>query len=225
MSQVEAGAGAARLTPSETVLLHGDRFAGEAGMLRGKTELLTAEKKVSTDQLAEAALAAAVLGSEQAGAIRLEARTKKVLFGLMSRQTLYAEAAGGAAPPQGTLEAFFLAALGTGPREVDDVVYEMLETDTDYPAETVLDRVRLGLFGRGLLERDEVRKLKFFTTYRYRLAPAAAELLRGQPADPVRRLLDEAERGRAAVWQLLRKHIGSALARRKEQSDVGGGPD
>jgi len=222
MSQVQPDAASTRLTPSETVLLHGDRFAGEAGMLRGKTELLTADRKVSTDQLAEAALAAMVLGSEQAGGVRLEARTKKVLFGLMSRRTLYVEAAGGAAPPEGTLEAGFRANLGTGPREVDDVIHDMLEMDTSYPAEDVLDRVRAGLFRRGVLERDEVKKLKIFTSFVYRLAAGTPDLLREQPADPVRRLLDECERSRPEVWQLLKKHIGSALARRKEQSDAGG---
>ena len=221
MSQVQPDAGSARLTPSEIVLLHGDRFAGEAGMLRGKTELLTAARKVSTDQLAEAALAAMVLGSEQAGGVRLEARTKKVLFGLMSRQTLYVEAAGGAAPPAGTLEAEFRARLGTGQKEVDDVIYEMLERDTSYPADDVLDRVRGGLFARGLLERDEVKKLKFFTSYVYRLAAVTPDLLREQPADPVRRLLDECERSRPEVWQLLKKHVGAALSRRTEQSDAG----
>lgn len=219
MSQLQADAGSVRLTPSETVLLHGDRFAGEAGMLRAKTELLTAEKKVSTDQLAEAALAAMVLGSEQAGSIRLEARAKKVLFGLMSRKTLFAEAIGGATPPEGTLEAAFRARLGAGPREVDDVVYEMLERDTHHPAEDVLDRVQAGLFGRGVLERDEVKRLKFFTTYRYRPAARTMDLLREQPADPVRRLLDECERSRPEVWQLLRKHVAGALSRRTEQTD------
>lgn len=222
MSQVQPDAGSIRLTPSEIVLLHGDRFAGEAGMLRGKTELLTAARKVSTDQLAEAALAAMVLGSEQAGGVRLEARTRKVLFGLMSRQTLYVEAAGGAAPPAGTLEAGFRARLGTGPKEVDDVIYEMLERDTSYPADDVLDSVRAGLFGRGLLERDEVRKLKLFFSYVYRLAAGTPDLLREQPADPVRRLLDECERSRPEVWKLLKKHVAAALSRRTEQSDAGG---
>ncbi len=219
MSQVQPDVASVRLTPSETVLLHGDRFAGEAGMLRAKTELLTADKKVSTDQLAEAALAAMVLGSEQAGAIRLEARTRKVLFGLMSRTTLFAEPAGGSAAPEGTLEAAFRARLGAGAREVDDAVYEMLERDTHHPADDVLDRVRTGLFGRGVLERDEVKKLKFFTTYRYRLAAGTADLLREQPADPVRRLLDECERSRPEVWQLLKKHVAGALSRRTEQQD------
>lgn len=221
MSQVQADVDPVRLSPSETVLLHGDRFAGEAGMLRAKTELLTADRKVSTEQLAQAALAAMVLGSEQAGSIRLEARSKKVLFGLMSRKTLYAEAAGGSVPPEGTLEAKFHARLGAGPREVDDVVYEMLERDTHDPAEDVLDRVRTGLFGRGVLERDEVKKLKFFTTYRYRLAAGTPGLLREQPADPVRRLLDECERSRPEVWQLLKKHVAAALSRRTEQTDHG----
>ncbi|HEX2093987.1 MAG TPA: hypothetical protein VHG28_16410 [Longimicrobiaceae bacterium] len=122
MSEVQAAVEAVRFTPTELVLLHGDRFAGEAGMLRGKEELLTGAGKVSADQLAEAVLAALLLGSEQAGGIRLEARAKKAL-------------------------------------------------------------------------------------------------LRTHPPDGVRRLLDGCERSRPEVWQLLRKHIASALARRRETSN------
>lgn len=210
---------AVRLTPSETVLLHGDRFAGEAGMLRNKEELLTSEKKVSTDQLAEAALAAAMLGAERAGSLRLEARTKKALFGLVSRRALYAERAGGAAWPEGSLEAQLLARLGAEPAEVGDLVYAMLERDVDSPADEVLERVKRGLFGRGVLEREEVKRLKIFTTHRYRLAPGLADALRAQPADPVRALLDGCERDRAEVWRLLRKQVAGALARRTEQRD------
>ena len=220
MPEAQTAVGTARLTPSETVLLHGDRFAGEAGMLKGKEELLADARKVSADQLAEAALAAAVLGSEQAGGIRLEARTKKVLFGLMSRKTLYAEPAGAVEWPEGTLEAQFRAWLPGEPREVKDVIYGLLEQDTSYPASDVLDRVKRGLFGRELLEREEVKKLKIFTTYRYRLPEGTAALLRDQPADPVRGLLDACERTRPEVWQLLKKHIGSALAMRREASDM-----
>lgn len=219
MPEAQAAVGTARLTPSETVLLHGDRFAGEAGVLKGKEELLADARKVSADQLAEAALAAAVLGSEQAGGIRLEARTRKVLFGLMSRKTLYATPAGAAEWPEGTLEAQFRARLTTEPREVKDVIYDLLERDTSYPASDVLDRVKRGLSERDLLEREEVKKLKIFTTYRYRLPEGTAALLREQTADPVRGLLDGCERTRPEVWQLLRKHIGSALAMRREIDD------
>jgi uncharacterized protein (DUF2267 family) len=222
MSDVQTAAETLRLTPSETVLLHGDRFAGEAGMLRSKEELLTSEKKVSTDELAEAALAALLLGSEQAGTLRLEARTKKALFGLISRRTLYVERAGGAGWPDGTLEAQLAARLGAQPMEVDDLLYALLEQDTTNPADDVLERVKAGLSGRGVLEREEVKKLKIFTTYRYRLAPAMAEAVRAALPDAVRRLLDESERGRPEEWKLLKKHIGSALARRRETSD---GPD
>ncbi|HEX2189731.1 MAG TPA: hypothetical protein VHG51_12570 [Longimicrobiaceae bacterium] len=216
MSDLHAPA-AVRLTPSETVLLHGDRFAGEAGMLGNKEELLTVDKKVSADQLAEAALAAAVLGAEQAGSLRLEARTKKALFGLVSRRALYAERAGGAGWPEGTLEAQLAARLGAEPAEVGDLVYAMLERDTHSPADDVLDRAKRGLFARGMLEREEVKKLKIFTSYRYRPAPGLADALRENPADGARALLDRCERERAEVWQLLRKQVAGALSRRREQ--------
>jgi hypothetical protein len=35
----------------------------------------------------------------------------------------------------------------------------------------------------------------------------------------VRRLLDECERSRPEVWQLLKKHVAGALSRRTEQTD------
>lgn len=218
MSEPHAPA-AVRLTPSETVLLHGDRFAGEAGMLRNKEELLTGEKKVSADQLAEAALAAAVLGAEQAGSLRLEARTKKALFGLLSRRALYAGRAGGGEWPERTLEAQLLARLGAEPAEVGDLVYAMLEQDVHSPADEVLERVKRALSARGMLEREEVRRLKVFTTWRYRAAPGLADALREQPADPVLALLDGCERDRAEVWGLLKKQVAGALSRRREQQD------
>lgn len=219
MSHAQATVPSARLTPSEVVLLHGDRFAGEAGMLRGKEELLTSDKKVSTDQLAEAALAAIVLANEQARGIRLEARTRKALFGLMSRQTLYASPAGPASWPEETLEGRLRARLRGGEVEVSDLLYELLEEDTRYPAADVLERIKRGLASRGLLDREEVKRLKIFTTYQYRLPESTAERVRAESPDPVRRLLDECERGRPEVWQLLRKHVGSALARRREVDD------
>lgn len=61
-AEVQAEAGTARLSPSETALLHGDRFAGAAGRLRSKEALRTSDEKVSTDHPVEVALAALVLG-------------------------------------------------------------------------------------------------------------------------------------------------------------------
>ncbi|HEX7238745.1 MAG TPA: hypothetical protein VF263_00655 [Longimicrobiaceae bacterium] len=211
------------VTPRETVLLHGRRFAGEVGMLRAREELLTGEGKVSTDQLAEAALAAAVLGMERAGDVRLEARAKKALFGLISRRALFASPAGAGSWPEGTVE-WHLRRRLAGETEVADLVHDWLEHDTTNPASDVLARVKRGLAARGLLEEVEVKKLKIFTAYEYRLPESTAAAARGHSPDGVRALLDGAERSRSEVWQLLKKQIGSALARRTEQSDAGG-PD
>lgn len=219
MSQTQA----VPFTPSETVLLHGRRFAGEAGMLRAREELLTGAGKVSTDQLAEAALAAAVLGMERAGAARLDARTKKALFGLVSRKALFVSPAGPGSWPEGTVE-WHLRRRLTGETEVGDLLHDWLERDTSHPASDVLARVKRGLSARGLLEAVEVKKLKIFTTYEYRLPESTAATLRGHSPDEVRAVLDEAERSRPEVWQLLKKQVASALARRTEQRDTGG-PD
>jgi hypothetical protein len=214
---------AAPFTPSETVLLHGRRFAGEVGMLRAREELLTGEGKVSTDQLAETALAAAVLGMERAGDVRLEVRMKKTLFGLISRKALFVSPAGPGSWPEKSVE-WHLRQRLSGETEAGDLVHAWLEHDTSNPASDVLARVKRGLSARGLLEEVEVKKLKIFTTYEYRLPESTAAAVRGHSPDEVRALLDGAERSRPELWQLLKKQVGSALARRTEQSDAGG-PD
>lgn len=217
MSDAQAAPPQTQLAPSEVVLLHGDRFAGEAGMLATKEELLTRDAKVSADQLAESILAAVLLANEAAGCLRLEAREKKVLFGLMKRRTLYADRGDRvAAWPEGSLEAQLRGAFRGDSTEVDDLLYDLLREDVPSPALEVMLRVKGGLAGRGVLERVEVKRLKVFTTYEYRLPERTTELLRTEPAEPVRGLLDECQRSRPEVWQLLKKHVGSALSRRRE---------
>src|SRR5688500_850844 len=76
-------------TPSELVVLFGDRFADEGGMLTAKEEILTSGRKVSVEKVAKAAMAAAVLGAEQAGAVRLDPRAGKALFGLVKTRNLH----------------------------------------------------------------------------------------------------------------------------------------
>ena len=210
----------ARFAPSEIVLLHGDRFAGEGGMLKGKEELLASEKKVSIEELAASVLSAVVLAHEEAGSIRLEARSKKVLFGLMSRRTLYAgRGAADAQWPEGSLEAQLRAFLRGDSMEVDDLLHALLLEDVPYPPHEVLDRVKQGLAVRGLLRREEVKRMKIFTAHVYRLAEGTEERLRAETPDAVRGLLDGCQRSRPELWQLLQKHVGSALARRKEADD------
>src|SRR5450631_2253506 len=63
------------LTPSEIVLVHGDRFAEAKrpiALFTGKTTLLDGSSCVSSKQLVMNMLKAALLAHEQAGSIRFE---------------------------------------------------------------------------------------------------------------------------------------------------------
>ena len=75
--------------PSELVLLFGDRFTPEAGMLASKEEILTSGVKVNSEKLMNAAVGAAVWAVHRAGAATLEIRQGKALFGLMKTQKLH----------------------------------------------------------------------------------------------------------------------------------------
>ena len=84
------------LTPSEHVYLNGDKFAAKAGIF-GKTRLMHMEFDANITQLVQAMFAAAFLTLEQQGTLRLEIRSKKVLFGLASTKGLFADSVGPAA--------------------------------------------------------------------------------------------------------------------------------
>ena len=71
--------------PSELVILFGDRFVPEAGMLETKEEVLTSGVKVGSQALMEAAMKAALYAVHRSGAARLDVRAGKAMFGLMKR--------------------------------------------------------------------------------------------------------------------------------------------
>lgn len=75
------------LTPSEVVLLNGERFAGKR--LVGNVRLLHTDRKVAAEQLARAVLVAAFLANEADDAIRFETGELPRWFGLRSRTALF----------------------------------------------------------------------------------------------------------------------------------------
>src|SRR5687767_9236088 len=75
--------------PSELVILFGDRFAPQAGLLASKEEILTSGVKVNSEQLMNAAIKAALYTVHRSGAARLQVRAGKALFGLMNTQKLF----------------------------------------------------------------------------------------------------------------------------------------
>lgn len=204
-------------TPSELVLLLGERFAGPGSMGKGKEELLTGAGTVATNDLGETVVLVALLALEQAGQIRLEPRTKKVLFGLMNRQTMVAVPTGRTQPwPAGTVEQRLLAAVGPAETTVSDMVYHILDSDVAWPRQQVLEEIKTGLAQRGLVAREEVKKLKIFTSYKFTLPEATREMLGSGSDEPAQALLRAAGQRDAEFMKLLRKQIDTGLDLRTE---------
>lgn len=218
------------LVPSELAWLSGDQFAGKKTFNDWETTILGSDAKVSVKQLAGAVAAAALLAAEQAGAIRLEVRAKKTLFGLRSVTTLYAVPGDVTANwPEHTLEAR-VAPLARqlqankDKHEVDRIIHDLLSEDVGNPWGELLDMVGAGLESRNLLESQQVKKLKVFNVAVWALPERTSAILAEQTAAGVRQLVADAEKNRPEVWKLLTDKIQSGLKSRVE-SDSGSGSD
>lgn len=213
---------AAPLAPSELIYLNGGQFAGKARI--NNIELFSGEK-VAADQLGEAMMAAAFLANEAVGAMRLEVRQKKALFGLRKVDALYAEPVAVAEWPEGSLEAQMgsIAAQlvgGNKPRnEVSTILFQWMEEDAPAPWLWAAQLVREAMARRGMLETVSEKKLKVFNTTRHVLPESTATLAKEMPAAPVQTLLEACKETRPEVWKLLTKEIKSAMKRRTEAAD------
>lgn len=208
------------LSPSELVLLCGDAFVDKGGML-DKVALLDGQKEVSAKQLAHALLATALLANEEAGALHLEARPKKALFGLRTVTSLFAVPVSASVEwPAGSLEARILdAASRRKEPEVVDVLVDVMIEDSPSPRLYLVQQISAALAARGLLEVVTQKKLKIFSVNSFRLPEATAAQAAAQPVEPLKQLLARCERERPQVWKLMTDHINSAVTRRTEQRD------
>jgi hypothetical protein len=205
-------------SPSELVLLLGERFAGAGSFTQGKEELLTGAATVSQNELAREVLTVALLAMEQAGEIRIINEKRKALLGLTTREALVVEATGSrAAWPAGSLESELRDTIAAFRAEVYDVVYRWFGNDMDSPERHLLDRVKRGLVGRGLVQREEKRTLKIFVSHDDTLPDATRSLLAAESPDALLGLLRAP--GRAEVVELIRKQVTKALNRRTEDDD------
>lgn len=212
------------LTPTERILLNGEQFGKQETISLSPSSnvtLLHTDAKVSARQLGQAMLAAALLASEEAGAIQLEFREKKALFGLRKVNTLFA-LPGQTIPdwPASTLEARLveLARQSQGD-EVYNIVYKLVPRSRE-PWGDIVQMVHQGMAARGLLETAEVKHLKVFTGARWVLPETTAALSSAQPVAPVQELLAACERDRPDVWKALVKAIQSAVTARTDTPDT-----
>ena len=215
------------LTPTELVVLLGDRFVGSGSMAKGRYDLLTGAGTAALNPLVETVLQVAFLSLEADGHLQLAHQTGKALFGLMKTNAVTAErTATGVARPDGTLEAQLLDTLAgmDGPAEVDAVIYHWFGQDLAWPHTFVPPVVRDGLVARGLVEVREEEKRGLFgtkTAQHHVLTQAAREALAAAGPEPVRALLQAAE-ARGPLAEHLLREVKQGLRRRVYR---GGGSD
>ena len=219
MSNPQPSAAPLVLTPSERVLVFGDRFSTPAGMLGYNEVVLSSGNKVDADTLAQNVFTAAFLANEQAGAIGLELRQGKAMFGLMKTEKLHA------APgpkqvgwPQGSLEALIAASVQPQPK-VDDLVTGILGDRANSPAQNLFARMKAALAARGVLHAEEKKTLKVFTSVAYSLPDAARAAAEQTGAGHVEQMLRACEQQRPQLWAELIRCIKAGITWMTETND------
>jgi hypothetical protein len=212
------------LTPSELIFLNGEMFAPKASLVN-KVKLMHTDLGVSGPDLVQAILATAVLANQQAGAVRLESREKKVMLGLSRINALYVEPYMLVGWPANSLEAT-VSRLATqfqadkGNNDVENIVYALLEHKSPAPWQLVVELVKAGLAGRGLVEVETQTTLKVFASRQYSLPESTRRLAASQPVQPLQQWLSGWEKQQPETWKLLKDGIKKALERRTEKQNT-----
>lgn len=209
------------LMPSELVYFNAEKIASTRGVFN-KVPLLHCELQVNKVELVQHLLAAAFLANERAGLMRLELRQKKVLFGLGAKSALFADPTGNPSLWEGPcLEDSLLEAAGRSANsEVYSIVSAWLGNNFSDPYVEVIDRLKVKMAERGLLDMQEERKLKIFVTRSFSLPSETRAFIAAQPLAPLTALLQGCQTGRPQVWQELLAQIKKAVDSRQEQMDV-----
>lgn len=205
--------------PSELVILFGDRFAPEAGLLGSKEEILTSGVKVSSEKLMNAAIKAALYTVHRSGAAKLQVRAGKALFGLMNTQKLFLlQGPGTASFPAGSLEAYLLeqAVLET---EVESVLKAFIGEEVSNPPQRVLGLMKRGLSERGMLEAEMKKSLLVFATIDYVLPATTRMAAEAESVEPVLQLLRDFEQREPELDRAAQKAIDGARVAMTESRD------
>jgi hypothetical protein len=212
------------LSPSELVLLNGEKFAKKVMM--GNTQLMHREASVSSAQLGQAILACTILALEFSGNLQLEVRQEKALFGLRKVANLY----GNPTPktvewPEPSLESQLLQVADhlkekDDSNQVTNIIYAWLREDSGAPWQTTIELVKSCMAQRGMLKTVEEKRLKVFTQTRYELPESTKSLANQLPVQPIQQLLSNCESYRKDIWDLLVKQIKKAIKDRTEQRDM-----
>jgi hypothetical protein len=188
-------------------------------MLASKEEVLTSGVKVNSEKLMNAALGAAVWAAHRSGAVRLELRQGKALFGLLKTQKLHVVRGTGASPfPAHSLETLVIGAAGDGP-ELQKVLVGYIGAESADPPARVLAHIKAGMAERGLLGREERKTMMVFTTVAYTLPDATRAAAERESVDAVQSLLRDAEQREPELFKAVQKDIDGARVTMTESRD------
>jgi hypothetical protein len=137
-------------TPSEYILLNGDKFSPESNS-ENKIHLLCSDGTVDGEYLAALMVTAAILANEEEGALTLELTQTKKMLGLKESAHLILRPVGTTPNWNGfTLESgiLFIASQAyavPGNYSVQNTIYNILATEKPQPWTKIIDLVEWGL--------------------------------------------------------------------------------
>ncbi|KAF0109658.1 MAG: Uncharacterized protein FD147_2131 [Chloroflexi bacterium] len=207
-------------TPSEFILLHGDKFAPEAKN-KESHQLLCSDGMVNGSYLASMIIAAAILANEEEGALSIEVKhQKKNVFSSKQTSHVYIRPVG--QPPNWsgyTLESAILFTAGQffavqGEYNVYNVVFSLLMEDHKDPWQKIIEIVEWGLASSNWLMPVEGDAASAFLTP-FICPERVRELAFAQPLEPVRQLITNCKRNTPEVWNTMLAEIDQAFKDRK----------
>jgi len=202
-------------TPSELILLNGDKFAPEVDS--DGHQLLCSDGLVNGHYLAVMMTAAAILANEEEGALIVELRQqKRKLFSSDSSQRVYIKPIG--QPPSWngyTLESAVLFSAGQlfavqGDYTVRNVIYSVLMEDRKQPWQKIIEFVEWGLATSNWLMPVEGDAAKAFQTP-FICPEKVQELAFSQPLSEIKGLLSSCKKNSPETWKVLLAEIDLAL--------------
>jgi hypothetical protein len=202
-------------TPSEIILLNGDKFAPEVET--GGHQLLCSDGMVNGHYLAVMMVAAAILANEEENALVIEEKpARKKLFSSDPGNRLFIHPVGQAPSWNGyTLESAVLFTAGQfyaiqGDTSIRNVVYSILMEDRKNPWQKLIEFVEWGLATSNWLMPVEGDAAKAFQTP-FICPEKVQELAFAQPLSPVKSLFSNCKKNNPELWKLLLSDIDLGL--------------
>ncbi len=205
-------------TPSEYILLNGDRFAPMVD--DGGHQLLCSDGMVNGNHLAVMITAAAILANVEENALEIEVRIKKGGLFTTPKEALYIHPVGQTPSWNGyTLESAILFTSGQfyavkGEYTVRNVVHTILQEDRKEPWQKIIEFVEWGLATSNWLIPVEGDAATAFQTP-FICPEKVQELAFSQPEAPIKQLFSDYKRNTPETWKMLLAEINQALIDRR----------